>query len=429
MMWFTFMLLLLGPIVAQEEADDERKMGGSREERKVASATSKRRQMWLRWRSNEELEVRLEVAMCRAHCLPLATTCWSSCETFPGASSRRPGANRPSRGKAGRRLKTRLAFPSQPLLVETLDGKCILTWPALTPIPNSYTSSPSLPRPNVFLVVGSEDNSLGWKELGQTNGLSLHLPPLTADLSLILMAVGKRGIRAKALVKVKAGQCSLQKMEDRPSAPEVLGATKVGAGLVKVELQWSGTEDASYVLRWQAIPNNPITGSLVTSKTKASITLEQDTVYSILMEMITSQGTVAISQPRIIDTRKLLHSNKDILQANPMISGIIEIIDENETKNLFSQQNSILFTILVLFGFLIILAAVCTFLRPSTSTHKPSFDGSFTKSVKPSVSDKTRKELPQKPKMTEMAQLGLAVIKNLLGFLFNRSGPKTTTNA
>ena len=133
----------------------------------------------MKWLGSEEMEKVLKVAMCRAHCLPLATTCWSNCQLFPGGGSgkSRGEANRPARGRVGRRLKTRLAFPSQPLLIEGSDGSCRLTWPQLSPVPNSYTASQPLSRPNVFLLVGRESENMDWKELGQTDGLSLPLPP------------------------------------------------------------------------------------------------------------------------------------------------------------------------------------------------------------------------------------------------------------
>lgn len=366
----------------------------------------------MKWRGNEETEKVVEVAMCRAHCPPLATTCWSNCELFPGRGSSRGWANRPGRGRAGRRLKTRLVFPSQPMVVDSSDGRCRLTWPDLTPVPNSYTASPRLPRPNVFLLVGSESKSMDWRELGQTNGLSLPLPVLTTDLSLILLAVGKRGIRAKAMIKVKAGQCSQQ----RPSAPELLSATKLGSGLVRVELQWSGTEDASYVLRWREEPNSPITASLVTSKTKASITLEENTVYSILVEMTNNQRTVAISRPRMIETKNLEYKKDEVLHANPMISGIKEMVDEYEKKNL-SKENLILFVILALFVFLVCLAAMCTLLWSP-------FGGSDT-------IGESSKEHPnlQQPKVSTMAHLWLERIKEFLSFLFKRSVIQPPTNA
>ena len=437
MMRTIFLLLLLGPIVAETELESERKIGES----KVVGTISKRRRpgksMWMKWQSgNDELERRLEVAMCRTHCLPVETSCWSNCELFPGTgSSSRPGANRPARGRAGRRLKTRLAFPSQPLLVNGLDGRCRLTWPNLTPVPNSYTASPHLARPIVFLLVGSESNRMGWMEMGQTSVLSLPLPPITTDLSLLLLAVGKRGIRAKSLIKVKAGQCNQQGRGDRPSAPEPLAATKLGADLVRVELQWSGSKDASYVVRWQARPDNPITASLVTSKTKASITLEQNTAYSILVEMITKQGTVAISLPTIIDTKNLKYDKNEIFQANPMISGINEIMDEDENKNLFSKENSILFVILALFGFLICLVALCTLLRQSADNGSPSHRQSFggllahggSQAHGGSNIGSSKEHLQQKA--TNVAQVGLTSIKTFLGFLFKRSAIQPITNA
>ena len=421
------LLLPLGTIVAGRELETEREIGRS----KVAIGERRRpeRAMGMKWRGTEEMEKVLEVAMCRARCLPLATTCWSNCELFPGRGSSRVGVNRPGRGRAGRRLKTRLAFPSQPLLVDDSEGRCSLTWSDLAPVPNSYTASPRLPRPNVFLLVGSESNSMDWKELGQTNGHSLPLPLLTADLSLILVAVGKRGIRTKATIKVKAGQCSQQRMEtrpsrmgSRPSAPELLTATKVGSTLVKVELQWSGPEDASYVLRWQEEPNSPVTASLVTSETKASITLEENTVYSTLVEMTTSQGKVTISQPRTIDTKNLKYKKDEILQANPMISGIKEMMDEKE--NLFSKENLILFVILALFVFLVCLAALFTLLwspfHGGSSVGSHTFDGSIGGSSE---------ECPKLPKMPTMAHLWLGSIKEFLGFLFKRSVIQPPTNA
>ena len=407
-------LLLLLAIGSTIVAEREVEIGGNN----VASERRwPERATWMKWLASEEMEKVVEVAMCRAHCLPLATNCWSNCELFPGRGrgSSRGGANRPGRGRAGRRLKTKLAFPSQPLLIESSDGSCRLTWPHLTPVPNSYTASQPLSRPSVFLLVGSESESMDWKELGQTNGLSLPLPPLTADISLILMAVGKRGIRAKALVKVKAGQCSQQRM--RPSAPELLTATKLGSGLVRVELQWSGAEDAFYVLRWQAEPNSPITASLVTSKTKASITLEENTVYSTLVEMTTSQGTVSISQPRIFDTKNLKYKTEEILQANPMTMGIKEMMEEK--KNLFSKENLIFFIVLAhaiaLFVFLVCLAALCTFLR------SPSHRGI-------GGSSKELAHLPQ-PKLTNVADVWLATIKEFLAFFFKRSVIQPPTNA
>ena len=419
MMRTIFLLLLLGPIVAETE-----ETVGSRENSNVASSTIRaevwpEKARWMKWRGNEELEKMLEVAMCRAHCLPLsssASSCWSNCELFPGTGSR-AGSNRPGRGRAGRRLKTRLAFPSQPILVDGSDGICRITWPNLTPVPNSYAASPTLSRPNVFLLVGSDDKIKGWKEVGQTNELSLPLPPITADLSLLLLAVGKRGIRAKALIKVKAGRCSQEGKGVRPSAPELLTATKLGANLVRVELQWSGTEDASYVVRWQAEPKNPITASLVTSKTKASITLEQNTVYSISVEMITSWGTVAISQLTILDTRNLKYNNNDNLQANPMISGINEVMDENKEKTFFSKENLILFIILALFVFLISLAALCTLLRsPSHSgspTHRQSFGGSHTNNGGSIGGSGKEHPFLQLPKLTNVAQVALESIKKV----------------
>ena len=66
MMRTIFLLLLLGPIVAETELESERKIGES----KVVGTISKRRRpgksMWMKWQSgNDELERRLEVAMCR----------------------------------------------------------------------------------------------------------------------------------------------------------------------------------------------------------------------------------------------------------------------------------------------------------------------------------------------------------------------------
>ena len=138
--------------------------------------------------------------------------------------------------------------------------------------------------------------------------------------------------------------------------------------------------------------------------------------YSILVEMTNSQGTVAISRPRMIETKNLEYKKDEVLQANPMISGIKEMVDEYEKKNLF-KENLILFVILALFVFLVCLAAVCTLLWSP-------FGGSDTIGE----SSKERPNL-QQPKVSTTAHLWLERIKEFLGFLFKRSVIQPPTNA
>ena len=132
---------------------------------------------------------RVEVARCRATCLPLTATCWEECEEVREGRS----SNRPGRGRAGGRRR-HLMFTSTPLL-----NPSSLSWTSPLPTPNSF--SPSSPTSLVYLVMG-RDTMGTWLELGQTTLLALSLDPAVMEsvVTLRLLAVGKKGVVARATV-------------------------------------------------------------------------------------------------------------------------------------------------------------------------------------------------------------------------------------
>ena len=438
------LLLLLAPCFAAISLETKRRQGGGGvggDRRRSASAAR-----WKKWgAANEELEKRLEVAMCRAGCEPstildttsLDTSCWSNCEHLQGLGSRPWSSNRPARGRAGRRLKTRLTFPTTPVLVFDSTSGCRLTWSDLTTKPNYFSASKHLDKSTVFLLLGKEDQSLPWRELGQTSRLLLPIPSFSSHLSLLLLAVGKRGIKSEVAVEVKAGQCGQQTGN---SAPELLQATKVAAHLVRAEIRWLGSEGASYLVKWEEVPSSLVVGSLVTLEEKANITLQQDAVYSVVVEVISSQGTVVRSPSTIIDTKNLTYSIKDYVpESNPVTPSVDELEDKTEDKSIFSARNCALITIIVLLAFLMSLMALTTSLRPHNSPQwiersshqsdeQPGPIGRPTDEPSGGLTDgpnggPINNQLPES-KVTNLAGFGFERIKVVLAFFFKKSDAK-----
>ena len=445
------LLLLLAPCFAAISLETKRRQGGGGvggDRRRSASAAR-----WKKWgAANEELEKRLEVAMCRAGCEPstildstpldptstilaptsLDTSCWSNCEHLHGLGSRPWSSNRPARGRAGRRLKTRLTFPTRPVLVFDSTSGCRLTWSDLTAKPNYFSASKHLDKSTVFLLLGKEDQSLPWRELGQTSRLSLPIPSFSSHLSLLLLAVGKRGIKSEVAVEVKAGQCG-QQTGNR--APELLQATKVAAHLVRAEIRWLGSEGASYLVKWEEVPSSLVVGSLVTLEEKANITLQQDAVYSVVVEVISSQGTVVRSPSTIIDTKNLNYSKDYVPESNLVTPSV----DELEDKTIFSARNCALITIIALLAFLMSLMALTTSLRPHnsprwigrsshTSDEQPGPIGRPTDEPSGGLTDgpnggPINNQLPES-KVTNLAGFGFERIKVVLAFFFKKSDAK-----
>ena len=470
------LLLLLAPCFAAISLETKRRQGGGGvggDRRRSASAAR-----WKKWgAANEELEKRLEVAICRAGCKPSAildstsidttstildptsldttstildptsmdTSCWSNCEHLQGLGSRPWLSNRPARERAGRRLKTRLTFPTRPVLVFDSTSGCRLTWSDLTAKPNYFSASTHLDKSTVFLLLGKEDESLPWRELGQTSRLSLPIPSFSSHLSLLLLAVGKRGIKSEVAMEVKPGQCG---QYTGNSAPELLQATKVAAHLVRAEIRWLGSEGASYLVKWEEVPSSLVVGSLVTLEEKANITLQQDAVYSVVVEMISSQGTVVRSPSTIIDTKNLNYSKDYVLESNPVIPSV----DKLEEKSIFSARNCALITIIALLAFLMSLMALTTSLRPHNSpqwigrsshthdeqpgpigrpTDEPSGglpDGSNGGQTDGPNGGPINNQLPES-KVTNPAGFGFERIKVVLAFFFKKSDAKNAFDA
>ena len=458
------LLLLLAPCLAAISLETKRRQGGGGvggDRRRSASAAR-----WKKWgAANEELEKRLEVAMCRAGCEPFTildstplgttstildptsmdTSCWSNCEHLQGLGSRPWLSNRPARGRAGRRLKTRLTFPTRPVLVFDSTTGCRLTWSDLTAEPNYFSASTHLDKSTVFLLLGKEDESLPWRELGQTSRLSLPIPSFSSHLFLLLLAVGKRGIKSEVAMEVKPGQCG---QYTGNSAPELLQATKVAAHLVRAEIRWLGSEAASYLVKWEEVPSSLVVGSLVTLEEKANITLQQDAVYSVVVEMISSQGTVVTSPSTIIDTKNLNYSKDYVLESNPVIPSV----DKLEEKSIFSARNCALITIIALLAFLMSLMALTTSLRPHNSpqwigrsshksdeqpgpigrpTDEPSGglpDGSNGGQTDGPNGGPINNQLPES-KVTNPAGFGFERIKVVLAFFFKKSDAKNAFDA
>ena len=450
MMRTILLLLLLAPCFAAKSLETKRRQGGGGvggDRRRSASAA-----WWKKWgAANKELEKRLEVAMCRAGCEPstildttsmgttstildrtsLDTSCWSNCEHLQGLGSRPWLSNRPARGRAGRRLKTRLTFPTPPVLVFDSISGCRLTWSDLTAKPNYFSASKHLDKSTVFLLLGKEDENLPWRELGQTSRLLLPIPSFSSHLSLLLLAVGKRGIKSEVAVEVKPGQCGQQTGN---SAPELLQATKVAAHLVRAEIRWLGSEGASYLVKWEEVPSSLVVGSLVTLEEKANITLQQDAVYSVVVEVISSQGTVVRSPSTIIDTKNLTYSKDYVPESNPVTPSVDELEDKSEDK-IFSARNCALITIIVLLAFLMSLMALTTSLRPHNSpqwigrsSHKsdeqpgpivrPTDEPSGGLTDGPNGGP-INNQLPES-KVTNLAGFGFERIKVVLAFFFKK---------